>query len=1052
MAQAPAAQDFACDVSAGCPCFALPAAACFAHDPGWRFTASGVTVQSARRSLDRHHHLHKLHAGRAAELQMLAARFKRLGRGFACKPCGKVVQKLKFALAHRCKSLRVRVAKRTPKARLVQKRRFRFLTPKRLRGKTKVATASAESAAAVTLPRDLAYSTIARDIATARSGSIALMHVNASSVFNAARLQSFLDTSASAAIESPAPAVGSTVWLPEHSCYGAIVSVEGPHESTVLRYRRIESEGGCPLHAREEAGDCWCVARPLQSEKLQTSAETLCKEILVPRAGLRSHKHSPEQPWHRCYRIATRSSNADRELTRSATDELLAAAALALGDQDARHDVLTDTCARIYEDVAVRRLFYVDADGQPAVPTCCPTEPQGTSCRIIQRGSQPGPRVLASDGVRASQCQRYSCQEHGAVWTINASACTAGGTSISGDGVGDFLVVGTFWPRMLRIFEETECAEAVRRDVTGTTAETMALALDMHPAVKSTSTLERTILLRALDHAAQRAPSTAVLSKFLTTYADVMWAPLCVQLARCALAQTGAVLNFDFSVSDCRQLSCHALGSRSKRRRTFGGVTALEGIPPLPLLYCPVEDRPAKETLLLTALTLMRLDGKRPMGANTDNLAADFAMVVSCLRAVLPNNTVVMRVDPADDFVKAELERDRIVVDSVNYRIYGFELGEDPLHIYMRLFAALSLSSREAAWAIRCLRKMLGSWNPLVRIGHDAAEHEDAKDEEQYADTDTANARPAVGTMSTLQDVLAAYFAAAKMAPNAWQIASEAKSTPWFHPTTHAKIPPCAQAVILDDIFRWANPDAKRSVCAAMAYKFCYSSFPTASSIREDLQGLARLLQRSSFSKVPPTIGTAWYAAQLAYLQRIRKRPRHQRAAESNAAQQPAQAAPQGLQLTPPGDRGLSEVFAEQSKDVHVNGLIAAFRIKAWAHANGFEISLGQVDVERLWRNIQRQARNKGRSRASLATIDALLIQRWMRLVQARLLHLFSGRPNANAAHLAQLILAKEKLAAALTGEGLSKTPLAHSPSKAIPHLSEREIGRVYSAFKSGAM
>ena len=169
MAQAPAAQDFACDVSAGCPCFALPAAACFAHDPGWRFTAYGVTVQNARRSLDRHRHLHKLHAVRAAELQLLAARFKRLGNGFACKPCGKVVQKLKFELTHRCKSLRVRVAKRTPKARFVPKRRFRFLTPKRLRGKTKVATASAESAAAVTLPRDLAYSTIAQDIATARS-------------------------------------------------------------------------------------------------------------------------------------------------------------------------------------------------------------------------------------------------------------------------------------------------------------------------------------------------------------------------------------------------------------------------------------------------------------------------------------------------------------------------------------------------------------------------------------------------------------------------------------------------------------------------------------------------------------------------------------------------------------------------------------------------------------------------------------------------------------------------------------------------------------------
>ena len=515
------------------------------------------------------------------------------------------------------------------------------------------------------------------------------------------------------------------------------------------------------------------------------------------------------------------------------------------------------------------------------------------------------------------------------------------------------------------------------------------------------------------------------------------------------------MLNFDFSVSDCRQLSCHALGGRAKRRRTFGGLTALEDIPPLPLLYCVIEDRRAKETLLLAALTLMQLYGKRPMGANTDNLAADFATVVSCLQAALPHGTVVAQVDPDEAFVKAELARGHIVVDSVNFRMYGFELGEDPLHIYMRLLAGICLSSREAPWAIRCLRKALGSWNPLVRVGHDAAEHEDAKDEAEYANADTADARPAgaVAEMSTLQHVLAAYFAAVEMGPSAWRIALEAVSMPWFHPTNRCKLPPCAKALIIDDIFRWSHPNATRASCAGVGYKACYSPFPTASSIREDLHGLARLLQRACFTKVPHGTSTAWYTAQLTYLQRIRKRPVMRREGESNAAPDSAQAAPQGgLQSAPAGQTQTLDVFAEQCKDVHVNGLLAAFRIKAWAHANGFEISLGQVGTERLWKNTQRQARNKGRSRASLAIIDALLLQQWMRLVQARLLNLFGGRPHANAAHLAQLILAKEKLAAALSGEGLTKAPLAHALGSPTLHLSEGEVGRVYSAFKSGAL
>ncbi len=72
----------------------------------------------------------------------------------------------------------------------------------------------------------------------------------------------------------------------------------------------------------------------------------------------------------------------------------------------------------------------------------------------------------------------------------------------------------------------------------------------------------------------------------------------------------------------------------------------MEDIPPLPPLYTPVENISAKELLLLTALTLMSLGGDRPMGINTDNLAADFAVIATCFEAALPPGMVMHKVSP----------------------------------------------------------------------------------------------------------------------------------------------------------------------------------------------------------------------------------------------------------------------------------------------------------------------------------------------------------------------------------------------------------------------
>lgn len=363
MAQPLAAAPLVCDVMVGCPCFALSAATCFADEPDWRFTAVGDTAQNAKRSLDRHRHLHELHADRAEELKLLAAKFTRHENGFRCTVCAKGLSEMKFVLSHRCRLqpgpskravVRTRAKRaKVPKVRLVPKRRFCTLTPKRLRGKTKVAPAAVDMAAAISLPRDLAYSQVAQDIVAARGSSATLMHVNASSVFNAARLHTILD--AMRVAWAPGATVGMFVQLPEHSGYAAFVSVDGPSEVTVLRYQRVAGEG-CPVHAKEEAGDCWCIARPLRSEKLQLSPEMFCEDILVPRAGLRSHNHGPEKPWHRCYRVASRAPSITH-VPSSATDELLASAAATLLDSDGEQDLMTTTCSRIFEDVAAKKTF-----------------------------------------------------------------------------------------------------------------------------------------------------------------------------------------------------------------------------------------------------------------------------------------------------------------------------------------------------------------------------------------------------------------------------------------------------------------------------------------------------------------------------------------------------------------------------------------------------------------------------------------------------------------------------------------------------------------------
>ena len=197
------------------------------------------------------------------------------------------------------------------------------------------------------------------------------------------------------------------------------------------------------------------------------------------------------------------------------------------------------------------------------------------------------------------------------------------------------------------------------------------------------------------------------------------------------------------------------------------------------------------------------------------------------------------------------------------------------------------------------------------------------------------------------------------------------------------------------------------------------------------------------------------------YLRRIRKRPLLRKPEEEDAAPSLGRV---DLEKTPAAGKEFAAACARQCEDVTVHGLLAAFRSKAWVLAQGWSVSLGTVGVERLWRNLQRMARNHGRGRASVRTVNLLLLLRWIRSVHARLVGAGHGQESRarrwNAAYHEQYCLAWDRLAASildpggsavrpLTGQGAlgsGSVPLS-TLRDVCGGLTEAGIGQVYDAF-----
>eukprot|EP00973_Karenia_brevis_P041638 5761613-Karenia_brevis.AAC.1 len=275
------------------------------------------------------------------------------------------------------------------------------------------------------------------------------------------------------------------------------------------------------------------------------------------------------------------------------------------------------------------------------------------------------------------------------------------------------------------------------------------------------------------------------------------------------------------------------------------------------------------ETLILTWLRLLQKQAVRPVGLNVDNIAKEFKTVVACLDAGLPGSVL---------YDKATLKRAQrhvdkggIVVDMAARRVLGFELGQDALHVYKRLLKTINTQSVDAAWAIRCLRKWLGSLNPEVRFGRGDAEPIFGGADHRHA----ARTKVMDEQVADVRGVLDLYFRGAALPTEAFNILKSSVKDRWCHPEHEVQIPLPAKVAILEDaaIVLDASAD-RRQKAAADAFRLAYTpaGHPSPASIADDLCGLANLFAKTNFEKARGGASPEWYQAQVRYLRHARIR------------------------------------------------------------------------------------------------------------------------------------------------------------------------------------
>ena len=299
--------------------------------------------------------------------------------------------------------------------------------------------------------------------------------------------------------------------------------------------------------------------------------------------------------------------------------------------------------------------------------------------------------------------------------------------------------------------------------------------------------------------------------------------------------------------------------------------------------------------------------------------------------------------------------------------------------------------------------------------------------------------------MSDLKGALLLYFAEGKIAANFLQLWEQAPLKERRHPKTGCNLPRPVVAVLLEDAAKAKLYGGKRrQEASAWAYKAVYreEAHPTPNSIKSGLAELAGFFEKQVRTGESGT-NAEWHLCQMQYLKHARKRPTCPRDG-AGATKRTLKT----LQAVPAGGVDFQAEVRQQSSQVILNGLVASYRAKLWCMANAFHISLGTVGTERLWRNYQRMARNKGRSTACVRTVDLLLTFRWLREVGSRVR---AGQVHgARHAHVAELA---EFLAGVTCPSTGGKAPLANAQGCAASKVDgEHQICRVYDLLAQGAL
>jgi hypothetical protein len=858
-------------------------------------------------------------------------------------------------------------------------------------------------------------------------------------------------------------------------------------------------------------------------------------------------------------------------------------------DEAARSDAgaspWSGAVASIYTDAVLSKIYFRQT------PAVCPSA-DDASCEIQKSGFCDGRLHVSSAGCRALRGQRYYCKRHRCRWCAPRGASSID-CNIVGDVVGqNYLVSGDFWPEALSLFEDTENYRVVEKMLRRRTVASVTNVVAEHSLSPGLSKLEGMMLQAALSAFIRSTPHCQTVKRWLLLWTRVYLGPLVPKLALALCATHGAIGNIDFSASDARQLRAIGHGHR-KERRTFGGITGLADVPLLPDLYAKSEDRLTIESLILTWLSLLQRQGLRPIGVNVDDLGKTFKLVAGCLQAGLPG--LVLMCDSSSAAARKHLQTGGIVIDMPAFKVLGFELGQDSLHVYYRIAKTINTKSIDAAWAFRCLRKWLGSTNPEVRFGRDAGDA--GRDAEEDAPCSSSSS---VGA-GDWRSVLGVYFQGDPLPAGAFESLKAAVAQVWQHPVHGLPLPPPAKVVLLEDAARAAKvKDPRFKKPASLAFHLVYSGIGhlTPLSVGADLLGVAALFDELNFAKTRGSFNPEWYLAQMRFLahrdtRRMRPAGPHRRArgrpaSKSARDEEPAPAVqnesgrtttnpravptPSGRpaskaardeepapavqnesedvresrgeaesfdlsegeassssdesdsssdssassssessspSMTPdltdddaaPGLSGrvatpgatdaataggstepalpatldsahcstrrrlashgaagcrLQTVVANQLQPWILNGLSAAYRSKLWALQNGRVVSLGTVGKERDWRNKQRRARNKARSRADVPTVNLLLLQRYVQEVAARTgdgTRREQKRKVSRPDLQRDMALVDERVAAALLHGAEHAAPLALAPlPESRPMSTPEDVGYIHSMFREGRL